>query len=423
MSDKRLKAKLKTVFLSSLGGGLELYDFIIFAIFAKTIGETFFPASSDIASLVKSYAVFAIGYLIRPVGGILFSHFGDKYGRKLTFAFSISLMGLSTLLMSLIPGFESWGLWATFTFVFLRLLQGISIGGEIPGAITFVSEHVSEQKGAACAVIIAFLNTGILLGDVVYAVLQKIMSSEIFYIYGWRVAFLLGGLLAFLSFYMRRTLEETDSFLKKEESFRLPIKEVLNKHKAMAFKATLIVGAAASPVSIYLLFMNSYLQVILDNQSFNVGMISLCQLVVFIICSSSFGVLSDYLNRRFLLFAGGLYLMFGSMVTIYCLAHGIGHPLVVLMLNAVGIAMYIGVMPSLMSDLFPVGIRYSGIALSYNCGFAIFGGLSPLLATTLANYHPSPMWPAVIVSGSSLLGLCALLGTISNPSDNKTVTT
>jgi MFS family permease len=226
-----IRQKVKTVFLSSLGGGLEFYDFVIFAIFAKSISDCFFPASSEMAGLIKSYGVFAIGYLIRPFGGLLFSHFGDRYGRKKSFSFSISLMAISTLLMSMLPSYEQWGLWATFIFILFRLLQGISIGGEIPGAITFVSEHVPEKKGAACAIVLLFLNIGILIANGIHYGLSHLLSISDFNLYGWRIAFFAGGLLAFISLYMRRSLLETQSFLMEKKRHRMPSKVVFRSHR------------------------------------------------------------------------------------------------------------------------------------------------------------------------------------------------
>ena len=210
---KSFPLKFKTVVLSALGGGLECYDFIIFAIFAKNIGDTFFPASSTVATLIQSYLVFAIGYLARPLGGVIFSHFGDLYGRKKSFSVSISMMGISTLLMSFLPGFDKWGLLATVVFILLRIFQGLSIGGEIPGALVFVSEHFPLKKGAACAIILLFLNCGLLLGDLIHVLLTRFLPENLFNAYGWRIAFFIGGFSALISFYIRRSLEETHSFL------------------------------------------------------------------------------------------------------------------------------------------------------------------------------------------------------------------
>ena len=409
VKNNTLKHKLRTVFLSSLGGGLEFYDFIIFAIFANQIGANFFPTSSELVAMVQSFAVFASGYLVRPIGGLVFSHYGDKYGRKRSFAFSISLMAISTLMMSLTPSYEQWGIWGTCTFIGFRLLQGLSIGGEIPGALTFISEHVHQQKGAACAVILLFLNIGILLGDLVHFLLQKLLAPEQFTFYGWRIAFLIGGCLAMFSFYMRKTLQETDHFLALSKRHAVPIVELLQNYKSVVIKAIFITGTAATVVSIYLLFINAYLQNVLHYPPEKVSALVLVQLVFFLSASFIAGFLSDKLGARRMLICIVPFLIFEPFVVFHLLSHKLLPPIWVLGVNAIFIASYSGVMPCLLTELFPVSIRYTGIALSYNCGFAIFGGTSPVLASLLINTYQWSAAPAAIVSASALLAFVSLI--------------
>nr|WP_272927953.1 MFS transporter [Legionella pneumophila] len=148
------KTERKVIFLSSLGGALEFYDFIIYIFLASELSELFFPAANHLASLMGVYAAFAIGYLIRPLGGIIFSHFGDKYGRKKTFVITLILMALPTFLIGLLPDYKSIGIGAPALLILLRLIQGLSVGGEIPGAITFAGEHVNpKHRGVTCAII------------------------------------------------------------------------------------------------------------------------------------------------------------------------------------------------------------------------------------------------------------------------------
>ena len=156
----------KIIFLSSMGGALEFYDFVIYIFFAPIIGHVFFPKTDKFAALLAVYAIFAIGYFIRPLGGIVFSHFGDKHGRKKTFISSVIIMALSTGLIGLLPTRNEIGITATVMLVILRLLQGFSVGGEIPGAIVYTCEHVKLNRGLACGIIFAFFNIGILLASV-----------------------------------------------------------------------------------------------------------------------------------------------------------------------------------------------------------------------------------------------------------------
>jgi len=188
------KDQRKLLLLSSLGGILEFYDFIIFALFASYISNAFFPTSDELASLMITFATFAIGYLVRPLGGILFGHFGDRVGRKSTFTVSIFLMAIATLGMGLIPTYNAIGISAPIIIIIgisapiiiiiLRIVQGISIGGEIPGAITYISESFSHYKGLACGIIFSALLLGIVLGSVVHATMGTLFDENQMNVYG-----------------------------------------------------------------------------------------------------------------------------------------------------------------------------------------------------------------------------------------------
>ena len=162
--------------------------------------------------MLGAFVAFAVGYLARPFGGLLFSHFGDKYTRKKVFVLSISLMAASTLLIGILPGYAQIGITASILFILFRLLQGIAVGGEIPGAITFVCEHIPKHPGLVCGTIFLFINFGILLADVMHTLLSPIDPHM-----AWRIAFILGGLLAIISYFLRKKLEESALFLKENK--------------------------------------------------------------------------------------------------------------------------------------------------------------------------------------------------------------
>nr|HAT8714218.1 MFS transporter [Legionella jordanis] len=191
----------RLLILSSLGGVLEFYDFIIFAIFAGYISHAFFPLSNRLSGLMVAFATFAIGYLVRPLGGIVFGHFGDRIGRKKTFTISILMMAVATLGIGIFPDYEHIGMAAPIAVILLRILQGFSIGGEIPGAITYVSEALAEQKGLGCGIIFFALTMGIVLGSLVNALMNSFLSDSQMQAFGWRVPFVLGGFFACLVIY------------------------------------------------------------------------------------------------------------------------------------------------------------------------------------------------------------------------------
>lgn len=399
--------KFRTIFLSSLGGGLEFYDFVIFAIFAAILGKNFFPVYSPIARLIGTYAVFAIGYLVRPLGGILFSHFGDKYGRKKSFSVSISVMAISTLLMSMVPSYAQGGITCTIVFVFLRLLQGISIGGEIPGAITFLSEHIKERPGAACGIIVWFLNIGILLADGMYALLHIFFDDGQMTQFGWRIAFLFGGMLAIVSFYLRQNLKETPQFLEKEIHHKVPFVAVLKNYPGRLISGFFITGLTAAIISLYFLYLTSYMQDVLHMDDGLTTYYSLYHLLFLIMFSPFFSFISDYTGRRILLLIGSVLVLITSPFFFIILKSN-QHLFWLFTINGPLVSLYTGTFPCLMSELFPVDVRFSGVALSYNLGFAIFGGLTPLISSIIIQQTNFYWAPAMILVFAAILAFASL---------------
>jgi len=226
----------KTLGLSALGGALEFYDFIIFVFFATVIGHLFFPPEMpDWLVMIQTFGIFAAGYLVRPLGGIVLAHYGDRYGRKRVFAFSILLMALSTLGMALMPTYATIGVAAPILLIILRMLQGAAIGGEVPGAWTFVAEHVPFRRvGLACGFLTSGLSFGIMLGSLIAFAINSLFTPEDVAGYAWRIPFLLGGIFGLIAVYLRRWLEETPIFMemKKSKSLtdKLPLGLVLKHH-------------------------------------------------------------------------------------------------------------------------------------------------------------------------------------------------
>lgn len=393
----------RVILLSSLGGALEFYDFIIFAIFAVSIGDTFFPASNAINASLHAFSVFAVGYLARPIGGILFSHFGDRYGRKNVFVISMSLMAGSTFLMALVPPYSHWGIVSTLLFIFLRLCQGIAIGGEIPGAITYVKERIEFRSGLACGVIFLFINLGIFLADVSYGVLNLFISS----FQPWRVAFFLGGALAIISYFLRRTLEETNAFKQIEDRPRLPMLTLWQTYPGATFQGIGIVACQAGIIAMLYLYLPAYMK-IHGYSPTEISWITSISLAVFSIGCGVWGALSDYFGSRKILIMSILLTMPMSFIFYQAiLLHY--YPLAFYLILAAVSSMYTGAFSAYLANLFPVAVRFSGVAFSYNFSFAIVGGLSPLLASYLVLKLNDPLSPAYLVVVVCLMGLVSLL--------------
>ena len=221
----------RIVLLASLGGTLEFYDFVIFGIFAKDIADAIFPNPTPLISLMVSFAAFAAGYLARPIGGIVLSHFGDRFGRRRVFLISIFVMSGATLGMGLVPSFATWGVAASVLMVVLRLVQGFCLGGELPGALTYVVETAPRQAPFVCSVVFSCVTLGVAAATGVSLAVRTWLPTELVATLGWRMAFVLGGLGGLLSFALRRSLEESPEFARmKQLASRQPFREVLRSH-------------------------------------------------------------------------------------------------------------------------------------------------------------------------------------------------
>lgn len=400
----------RTIILSSLGGALEFYDFVIYSMFAQYIGAAFFPSSKPLEATLKSFAVFAVGYLARPLGGVVLSHFGDKYGRRKVFIVQMLVMSLSTLSMGLVPTYASWGVSATIMIVCLRLLQGFCLGGELPGAITYVVETAPKTAGFATGFIFFCVNSGVLVAALLSLIVHATMSEPAIVAKGWRIGFLVGGVLGFISFWLRLSLEETKEFqlLKQSGRARVPFLELVRTQPASVFVAisTMIATAAFNGL---LFAMPSFLpQAMHYTASEGIVAQNVCLAVL------SCGLLTaawvgDRIPRRWILAVGALLLTVLS-VPFFEAVNNRSFGLLWLFAGA-GLAASLvnGPMCATAADLFPTRIRFSGVAVSFNLAFSLFSGIAPLVANALADATGSPVSPGYYMSGCALLTLIGCL--------------
>src|SRR5690349_19370320 len=229
--DRRISAAgWRIVLLASLGGTLEFYDFVIFGIFAKDIADAIFPNPTPLVSLTVSFGAFAVGYLARPIGGIVLSHFGDRYGRRRVFLVSIFVMSGATLGMGFVPSFATWGAASSVVLVTLRLVQGFCLGGELPGALTYVVETAPRHAPFVCGVVFSCVTLGVAVATGVSLAVRTGLPADMVGL-AWRIAFIVGGLGGLLSFVLRRSLEESPEFARmKQLASRQPFREVLRTH-------------------------------------------------------------------------------------------------------------------------------------------------------------------------------------------------
>ncbi|WP_339940869.1 MFS transporter [Undibacterium luofuense] len=398
----------KTLALAALGGALEFYDFIIFVFFTVVIGELFFPPDMpDWLKQVQTFGIFAAGYLARPLGGIIMAHFGDLLGRKRMFTLSIILMALPTLAMGLLPTYATLGIAAPVALLALRILQGAAIGGEVPGAWVFVSEHVPAQRtGFACGTLTSGLTAGILLGSLMATAINTSFSPEEIRAWAWRIPFITGGIFGFVAMYLRRWLHETPVFQEMQErkhlAAELPLKKVLREHKSAVLMSMALTWLLSAAIVVVILMTPAYLQKQLGlAAAVTLKANSIATIALTIGCILA-GRIIDSLGAGWTFIAGSSLL--GGVV--WHFYNGVLADPSTLYLNyalaglAVGI---VGAVPYVMVNAFPAVVRFTGLSFSYNVAYAIFGGLTPLMVSLWLKTER--LAPAYYVCSLSVLGV------------------
>jgi MFS family permease len=383
ISYRRLSsADLRTLLLSALGGALEFYDFVIFVYFVSVLGRLFFPPGvPDWLVQFQAYAIFAAGYLARPLGGLVMAHFGDLFGRKHVFSFSIFLMALSTLGMGLLPTYANIGIAAPLLLLLMRVLQGAAIGGEVPGAWVFVAEHAPQHKiGLALGIVTCGLTVGILLGSLVATGVNTHFTAAEIASYAWRAPFLLGGLFGFISVYLRQFLQETPIFqemqARRELAEEMPLKMVMRNHARAVIASMLLTWVLTGGIVVIILMTPTLLQ----NRYGIAPALSLQANSVAIFFLAIGCVLSGTLCDRF---GGGRVLAAGSIVmgaATFAFYNVIpARPdLLVPLYGVAGLSVgVIAAVPYLLVKAYPSAVAFTGVSSSYNIAYAVFGGLTP----------------------------------------------
>jgi len=410
VNDRITAAGWRIVLLASLGGTLEFYDFVIFGIFARDIADAIFPSSSPLASLMASFAAFAAGYLARPIGGIVLSHYGDRYGRRRVFLWSVFVMSGATLGMGLVPSYVRWGVAASATMVALRVVQGFCLGGELPGALTYVVETAPRIAPFVCGVVFACVTMGVAAATGVSLALRTLLPPDDVPVLAWRLAFVIGGLGGVLSFVLRRSLEESPEFSRMRSlASRLPFRELLGTHARPVFVGCAVLAGTACFNGLFFSHMPAYLAGVLKYDprqaiySQTVGVIANAMGIL------ATGWLADRVPPRYLLRLGVGFLV--ALAYPFYAAVATRSVSLTMLLTFAGLAAGLtnGSFACLLTDLFPTRIRFTGVALVFNISFTIFSGTAPLVATTLIRESNSVTAPALLMIGCGVLALAGSL--------------
>jgi len=416
--DQEARQRRKVIAAGVTGNVLEWYDFAVYGFFAPIIGRLFFPSDDPTVSLIASFGAFAAGFLMRPIGGIIFGFIGDKIGRKRALVLSVLLMAIPSGMIGILPDHATIGVSAAVLMVLMRMLQGMAVGGEYTSSIVYLAEHApSKRRGFFTSWTLVGAVGGILLGSGVGALLSNLLSAEAVSDWGWRIAFLSGIAVGVVGLLIRRHLPE----MPKTES-NDSANPVIDAFRTEWRAVTQVIGINIfNAVGFYLMFVYAVTWLIKEvkvprSDALDINSLSLAVLLVLV---PVFGALSDKVGRKALL-------LFGSGGAVL-----LGYPLIVLMHHvdfmmimvgqigfAILLAAYLSAIPATLTEMFPSRVRVSALSVGYNIGLAIFGGTTPLVATWIIERSHDDLsiaWYLIFGAAISFLFIVRLPETAHKP--------
>ncbi len=403
----------RVVAASFIGNFVEWFDYAVYGYLAVTITAVFFPESDPQTGLMLTFALFAISFLVRPLGGFVWGHLGDRIGRRTALSWSILLMSMATFCIALIPSYAAIGIWAPITLLVLRVVQGFSASGEYAGASAFLVEYApANRRGLFAAVVPASTATGLLLGSLIAALLTGLLDAQQMSDWGWRLPFLLAAPMGLIGRYIRNKLEDTPVFrelTEEDEAVKAPVSDLFTKH----WRALLVASGAVllNAVGFYVIlsYMPTYLsqEIGLDETlSYIATTVALLTYIGFIFLT---GMLSDRFGRKKVLISASVLFIVLTYPAFALLGTGsfVVIVLVQILLGAL-LTLNDGTLPSFLAEMFPTRVRYSGFAVSFNLSNAIFGGTAPLVATWLIATSGSDLAPSWYLMAAAAVSFIAV---------------
>jgi MFS transporter, MHS family, proline/betaine transporter len=400
-------SRTRIILAGLIGNVMEWYDFAVYGYFAGVIGKLFFPASDPSVSLIASFGAFAAGFLVRPLGGLLFGRIGDLVGRQRALTLSVVAMALPTVLIAFLPTYEHIGVAAPIAIIILRIVQGLSVGGEYTSSLIFLVEHSPGDRRAATAVWGSWgASAGILIGSAVGSLMTHLLDDAEVLSWGWRLPFLLGGLVATSGFLIRRSMPKEIAVAETES----PIREVFGKYRRDVMRVALLnVGAGVGFYAAFI-YAVSYIRDIdelPEGLAFNLNTGAMALMLVILPIAAW---ISDRIGRKPLLVVAFALLSFGA-VPMFQLIHS-GDPATIF-LGEAGFALVIGLISggtvATNVELVPSAVRCTGLAFAYNASIGCFGGSTPLIAAWLINSTGNPIMPAYWIAAAASVSLLTIV--------------
>jgi len=407
---------VKVATASLIGTAIEWYDFFLYGTAAALIfNKLFFPTFDPMVGTLLAFATYALGFVARPLGGLVFGHYGDKIGRKTMLYLTLLIMGTATAIIGILPTYETLGVWAAILLVTCRLIQGFGLGGEWGGAVLMAVEHAPEnRRGFYGSWPQLGAPLGLVLGTLVFSVFSSLMSDAQFNAWGWRLPFLFSIILVVVGLWIRMTIAESPEFQKikaEKQEVKMPIIDAIRLHP---MNILLAMGARFAENGFFYIFATFTLAYAtqalgMNRQDILNGVLIAAAIETFTI--PAFGALSDHLGRRPVYIFGAIFSALMSFPLFWLLGTKVAVLawIAIALGLAVGHAAMYGPQASFLSELFGTKVRYSGVSLGYNLASIFAGALSPLIATWLMVTYKPATWPiSVYMIGLAVITLVSV---------------
>jgi MFS transporter, MHS family, proline/betaine transporter len=410
-------AKRKIIAASMIGNVIEWYDFALYGNFAAAIGREFFPREDAVSQLLATFGVFAIGYLVRPIGGAVIGFIGDTYSRGIALKVSVTAMAVPTFLIGLLPGYETLGLLAPVALILLRMIQGFSVGGEYISSMVFMVEGApAKHRGLMGAVTCCGTTLGFLIGSGAAALATALLPTETLDTWGWRIPFLLGIVIGILGVVLRRSLDDVAA---AEGSRTGPVIQTLRNHWRLVLLAAQLSVFDAVTFLVMFVYMASWVQTADGISPAHTLEISTLAMIAVIPARLASGWLSDHLGRKPVLMAATGLAIIAALPLFWIMHHP--SPLLVLVGQtafAVLFGLFSGTQSTMLIESTPSRIRCTAIGLGHNACLGVVGGLTPLVAAWLVARTADELAPAYLImvaAAVSFLGVWRMKETFRMP--------
>ena len=419
--DTEKQSAIRRVVASALvGATIEWYDFFLYGVVAGLVfNKLYFPGSDPVISTLLAYATFAVGFVTRPLGGIIFGHFGDKLGRKSMLVLTLMIMGVATFLIGVIPTYDQIGVFAPIALLLLRIAQGIGLGGEWGGAVLMAYEYAPpEKRGFYASLPQIGLAIGLCLASGIVALLSSLLTDAQFLAWGWRVAFLLSGVMVFVGMYIRLAVKETPEFAAikaRNEQTQIPFFDMFRRYPGNILKgmgARYIDGVFFNVFGVFSIgYLTSTLKI--SRTEALVGVMAAAVTMIFTI--PFFGHLSDRIGRTRVYFWGSLITAISAFPAFWLMTHSGGSMMTIWLSIVIPFGIFYasvyGPEAALFCDLFDAKVRYTGISFVYQFSGIFASGITPIIATALLKSGGGEPWQICmyVLFAGVVSALCAWL--------------